>query len=83
VHEQYEVTIQVCFRTRQPGSSGLSGPSSSQPHEKMLNEMIEAGYLGNEPGRLCFCPADPEVLRPKREEHNLGSVGLICDAGPD
>src|SRR5712692_3331111 len=35
------------------------GPSWNQPYEKMLDEMVEAGYTGTELGPYGFFPTDP------------------------
>jgi inosose dehydratase len=47
------------------------GPSWEQSYEKMLDEMVQAGYSGTELGPYGFFPTDPEVLRPQLEKRKL------------
>ncbi len=47
------------------------GPSWNQSYEKMLDEMIEAGYTGTELGPYGFFPTELHVLRPQLEKRNL------------
>jgi inosose dehydratase len=47
------------------------GPSWEQSYEKMLDEMVEAGYTGSELGPYGFFPSDPAILRPQLEKRNL------------
>jgi len=47
------------------------GPSWNQPYEKMLDEMVEAGYTGTELGPYGFFPTELDVLRPQLEKRNL------------
>ena len=47
------------------------GPSWNQSYEKMLDEMVEAGYTGTELGPYGFFPAELNVLRPQLEKRNL------------
>jgi len=47
------------------------GPSWNQSYEKMLDEMVEAGYTGTELGPYGFFPTELEVLRPQLEKRNL------------
>src|SRR5437016_9055879 len=47
------------------------GPSWNQSYEKMLDEMVEAGYTGTELGPYGFFPAHVNVLRPQLEKRNL------------
>src|SRR5215831_16539328 len=51
------------------------GPSWDQPYEKMLDEMVEAGYTGTELGPYGFFPTDPVVLRPQLEKRKLKLLG--------
>lgn len=51
------------------------GPSWNQSYEKMLDEMVEAGYTGTELGPFGFFPTDPEVLRPQLEKRRLKLLG--------
>jgi inosose dehydratase len=51
------------------------GPSWNQSYEKMLDEMVEAGYTGSELGPYGFFPTDPAVLRPQLEKRNLKLLG--------
>jgi inosose dehydratase len=47
------------------------GPSWEQSYEKMLDEMVEAGYSGSELGPYGFFPTDPKILRPQLEKRKL------------
>jgi inosose dehydratase len=47
------------------------GPSWEQSYEKMLDEMLEAGYTGTELGPYGFFPTDPQVLQPQLEKRKL------------
>jgi inosose dehydratase len=47
------------------------GPSWEQSYEKMLDEMVEAGYTGSELGPYGFFPTDPKVLQPQLEKRKL------------
>jgi inosose dehydratase len=47
------------------------GPSWEQSYEKMLDEMVEAGYTGTELGPYGFFPTDPKVLQPQLEKRKL------------
>ena len=47
------------------------GPSWEQSYEKMLDEMVEAGYTGSELGPYGFFPSDPAILQPQLEKRNL------------
>ncbi|HEY2121615.1 MAG TPA: TIM barrel protein [Candidatus Acidoferrum sp.] len=47
------------------------GPSWEQSYEKMMDEMVEAGYTGTELGPYGFFPADPKILRPELEKRKL------------
>src|SRR5258708_4560800 len=47
------------------------GPSWEQSYEKMLDEMVEAGYTGRELGPYGFFPRDGAVLKPKLEKRKL------------
>src|SRR5438874_11100107 len=52
------------------------GPSWGQSYEKMLDEMVDAGYTGTELGPYGFFPTDPAVLETqlaKRQMKLLGS----------
>jgi inosose dehydratase len=51
------------------------GPSWEQPYEKMLDEMVEAGYTGTELGPYGFFPTDPKVLQPQLEKRKLKLLG--------
>ncbi len=44
------------------------GPSWEQSYEKMLDEMVEAGYTGSELGPYGFFPTDPKILQPQLEK---------------
>lgn len=47
------------------------GPSWEQSYEKMLDEMVEAGYTGAELGPYGFFPTDAKILQPQLEKRNL------------
>src|ERR1700758_5188416 len=51
------------------------GPSWNQSYEKMLDEMVWAGYTGTELGPYGFFPTDSEVLRPQLEKRKLKLLG--------
>jgi inosose dehydratase len=51
------------------------GPSWKQSYEKMLDEMVDAGYSGTELGPYGFFPADAEVLRPQLAKRKLELLG--------
>ena len=47
------------------------GPSWNQSYEKMLDEMVEAGYTGTELGPYGFFPTDPKILQPQLDKRKL------------
>jgi inosose dehydratase len=47
------------------------GPSWNQSYEKMLDEMVQAGYTGSELGPYGFFPTDAEILRTQLEKRKL------------
>ena len=51
------------------------GPSWDQSYEKMLDEMVEAGYAGTELGPYGFFPTEPILLRPHLAKRNLSLLG--------
>src|SRR6202023_1398081 len=51
------------------------GPSWEQSYEKMLDEMVEAGYAGTELGPYGFFPTDAAVLKPQLEKRKLKLLG--------
>jgi inosose dehydratase len=51
------------------------GPSWEQSYEKMLDEMVSAGYRGTELGPYGFFPTDPDVLRPQLVKRDLQLLG--------
>lgn len=62
------------------------GPSWEQSYEKMLDEMMEAGYTGTELGPYGFFPTDPAILEPqlaKRQMKLLGSFVPVRMGDPD
>ena len=62
------------------------GPSWEQSYEKMLDEMVAAGYKGTELGPYGFFPTDPRVLEPqlaKRDLRLLGSFVPVRMGEPD
>ena len=51
------------------------GPSWNQSYEKMLDEMVAAGYTGTELGPYGFFPTDPSVLKPQLDKRKLKLLG--------
>ncbi len=51
------------------------GPSWEQSYQKMLDEMVTAGYTGTELGPYGFYPTDAKVLGPELEKRNLKLLG--------
>jgi inosose dehydratase len=51
------------------------GPSWNQSYEKMLDEMVTAGYTGTELGPYGFFPTDPSVLKPQLDKRKLKLLG--------
>lgn len=51
------------------------GPSWEQSYEKMLDEMVAAGYTGSELGPFGYFPTDPETLQPQLEKRKLSLLG--------
>ena len=51
------------------------GPSWNQSYEKMLDEMVWAGYAGTELGPYGFFPTDPAVLKPQLDKRKLKLLG--------
>jgi inosose dehydratase len=47
------------------------GPSWEQSYEKMLDEMVGAGYAGTELGPYGFFPTDPKILQPQLDKRKL------------
>jgi inosose dehydratase len=72
-----ETNAQLLFASA-PDSWGVldyPGPSWEQSYEKMLDEMVEAGYTGTELGPYGFFPTDPESLQPQLEKRGLKLLG--------
>lgn len=57
------------------GVMDYPGPSWEQSYEKMLDEMVDAGYRGTELGPYGFFPTDSEVLRRQMTRRNLRLLG--------
>jgi inosose dehydratase len=51
------------------------GPSWNQSYEKMLDEMVWAGYTGTELGPYGFFPTDAAVLKPQLDKRKLKLLG--------
>jgi len=51
------------------------GPSWNQSYEKMLDEMVQAGYTGSELGPYGFFPTDPAILKPQFDKRSLKLLG--------
>src|ERR1700693_6163161 len=56
------------------------GPSWEQSYEKMLDEMVEAGYKGSELGPYGFFPTDPKILQPQLEKRKLKLLDSVVAA---
>jgi len=46
-------------------------------YERVLDEIVESGYMGTELGDWGFMPTDPLVLRPQLERRGLELVGAL------
>jgi inosose dehydratase len=53
------------------------GPSWEQSYEKMLDEMVQAGYSGSELGPYGFFPTDSKILEPQLEKRKLKLLGAF------
>src|ERR1700761_1802744 len=51
------------------------GPSWEQSYQKMLDEMVFAGYTGTELGPYGFLPTNAKVLEPEMSKRNLKLLG--------
>ena len=51
------------------------GPSWEQSYEKMLDEMMEAGYRGTELGPYGFFPTDPKILEAQLAKRRMKLLG--------
>jgi inosose dehydratase len=51
------------------------GPSWDQSYEKMLDEMVRAGYAGTELGPYGFFPTEPVLLRGQLAQRKLDLLG--------
>jgi len=51
------------------------GPSWNQSYEKMLDEMVEAGYRGTELGPYGFFPTDASTLGPQLSRRQMALLG--------
>lgn len=56
------------------------GPSWEQSYQKMLDEMVFAGYAGTELGPYGFFPTDPAVLGPELLQRKLTLLGSFVPA---
>jgi inosose dehydratase len=56
------------------------GPSWEQSYQKMLDEMVVAGYTGTELGPYGFYPTDPHVLEPELKQRKLKLLGSFVPA---
>ena len=56
------------------------GPSWEQSYQKMLDEMVLAGYTGTELGPYGFFPTDPAVLSPELSKRSLKLLGSFVPA---
>ena len=72
-----DVTSRFHFASA-PDSWGVldyPGPSWNQSYEKMLDEMVAAGYTGTELGPYGFFPTDPNLLKPQLQKRKLTLLG--------
>ena len=53
------------------------GPSWKQSYEKMLDEMVSAGYTGTELGPYGFFPTDPEGSATGTGQAKTETAGLL------
>ena len=51
------------------------GPSWEQSYEKMLDEMVDAGYTGTELGPYGFFPTEPNLLQPQLGKRGMKLLG--------
>src|ERR1700743_2204298 len=51
------------------------GPSWEQSYEKMLDEMLAAGYRGTELGPYGFFPTDPSALQAQLDKRKMRLLG--------
>jgi len=51
------------------------GPSWEQSYERMLDEMMEAGYRGTELGPYGFFPTDPQILAQQLTKRGMQLLG--------
>jgi inosose dehydratase len=56
------------------------GPSWEQSYQKMLDEMVTAGYTGTELGPYGFLPTDPAVLGSELAQRRLKLLGSFVPA---
>jgi inosose dehydratase len=56
------------------------GPSWQQSYQKMLDEMVVAGYRGTELGPYGFLPTDPRVLQDELAQRKLKLLGSFVPA---
>jgi inosose dehydratase len=56
------------------------GPSWEQSYQKMLDEMVTAGYTGTELGPYGFLPTDPAVLGSELAQRKLKLLGSFVPA---
>ncbi|MGH9744306.1 MAG: hypothetical protein ACRD51_18340, partial [Candidatus Acidiferrum sp.] len=47
------------------------GPAWSQPYERILDEILSAGYSGTELGPYGFFPADPKILSASLKQRGM------------
>jgi inosose dehydratase len=72
-----EIKPQFLFASA-PDSWGVldyPGPSWGQSYEKILDEMVDAGYTGTELGPYGFFPPNAETLRPQLAKRKLELLG--------
>jgi inosose dehydratase len=53
------------------------GPSWEQSYEKMLDEMMDAGYRGTELGPYGFFPTDPKILEGQLAKRRMKLLGAF------
>ena len=62
------------------GVLDFPGPSWEQSYQKMLDEMVSAGYTGTELGPYGFFPTDPSALGPELKQRKLKMLGSFVPA---
>jgi inosose dehydratase len=56
---------------------GFSGEAPFPPYARVLDEMVEAGFVGTELGDAGYLPVDASLLRKELESRDLDMVGAL------